>query len=454
MHCGLAALFASHPCSSLSGGPPTVATNGINGPGYCESAGFSAPPSSLPHFAVTMRTTWNFHTASQLHFGPGAVELLPEILRRQGAQRVLLVTDPALIKAGIAPAVRQLMENSGTEVTVFEDGVPEPPLTLGDRCAERARSAGVQALVAVGGGSNMDLAKIAAVLLAHGGQARDYVGDDVVPGPVAPLICLPTTAGTGSEVSGSSVLTDTDRQMKVGILSNHLRPAVALVDPKLTLTCPRQVTADSGIDALSHAIEAYTAVENEVFPLPAGERSIYQGRNPMGDMVAEQAIRLVAAHLRRAVAEPGNLAAREGMALAATLGGLAFSNVGVAAVHALEYPLGGELHCSHGAGNGLLLPFVMQFNLPARAHRFAQIATWLGESTAGLEVTQAAGLAIRAVEQLKADIGIPARLRDLGATRDQLPGFARKAFAVKRILRVNPRPVTEADLLGILEAAY
>jgi len=242
--------------------------------------------------------------------------------------------------------------------------------------------------------------------------------------------------------------------MKVGILSNYLRPAVAVVDPRLTLTCPRQVTADSGIDALTHAIEAYTAIENEHFPLPAGERSIYQGRNPLGDMVAGEAIRLVARHLRRAVAEPSDLAAREGMALAATLGGLAFSNVGVAAVHALEYPLGGELHCSHGAGNGLLLPFVMRFNLPSCAGRLAQVAEWLGESVAGLDETQAAERAIAAVERLKAEIGIPARLRDLGARREQLPGFAQKAFAVKRILRVNPRPVTEADLLGILEAAY
>lgn len=401
-----------------------------------------------------MRTTWNFHTAGQFHFGPGAVELLPGILQRHGWRRVLVVTDPALVRAGVAPLVCRLLQDSGSEVAQFDLGVPEPPLSLGDQCAERARSTRAQALIAVGGGSNIDLAKVAAVLLTHGGQARDYVGDDVVPGPVAPLVCLPTTAGTGSEVSGSAVLTDTDRHMKVGILSNYLRPAVAVVDPRLTLTCPRQVTADSGIDALTHAIEAYTAIENEHFPLPAGERSIYQGRNPLGDMVAGEAIRLVARHLRRAVAEPSDLAAREGMALAATLGGLAFSNVGVAAVHALEYPLGGELHCSHGAGNGLLLPFVMRFNLPSCAGRLAQIAEWLGESVAGLDETQAAERAIAAVERLKAEIGIPARLRDLGARREQLPGFAQKAFAVKRILRVNPRPVTEADLLGILEAAY
>jgi alcohol dehydrogenase class IV len=300
----------------------------------------------------------------------------------------------------------------------------------------------------------MDLAKITAAVLTHGGSARDYVGDDQIPGPILPLICVPTTAGTGSEVSGASVLTDTERAMKVGILSNFLRPRVALVDPLLTVSCPAKVTADSGIDALTHAIEAYTAVDNEEFPLPAGERTIYQGRHPFGDMLAEKAIRLVGSNLRRAVANGQDLEAREAMSLGATLAGLAFSNVGVAVVHALEYPLGGATHCSHGAGNGLLLPFVMRFNLPARVSRFARIAELLGENIAGLDEHSAAERSIAAVERLKIDIGIPLRLRDLGVTREQLPVFAEKAFAVKRILRVNPRPVTARDLEMILETAY
>ena len=176
-------------------------------------------------------------------------------------------------------------------------------------------------MLGLGGGSNMDLAKITAAVLAHGGTPRDYVGDDQIPGPIFPLICVPTTAGTGSEVSAASVLTDTDNQMKVGILSNYLRPRVALVDPLLTVSCPPKVTADSGIDALTHAIEAYTAVDNETFPLPPGERTVYQGRHPMGDLLAEKAIALVGRHLRRAVADGDDLEAREGMALGATLAG-------------------------------------------------------------------------------------------------------------------------------------
>jgi alcohol dehydrogenase class IV len=226
------------------------------------------------------------------------------------------------------------------------------------------------------------------------------------------------------------------------------------VDPLLTVTCPPKVTADSGIDALTHAIEAYTAVDNEEFPLPPGQKTIYQGRHPLGDLLAERAIQLIGANLRRACTDGSDLAAREAMALGATLAGMAFSNVGVAVVHALEYPIGGATHCSHGAGNGLLLPFVMRFNLPARVDRFARIAHLLGENVAGLDQSSAAERAITAVERLKSDIGIPERIRDLGATETQLPDFAAKAFEVKRILRVNPRPVTVEDLEGILRAAW
>jgi alcohol dehydrogenase class IV len=250
------------------------------------------------------------------------------------------------------------------------------------------------------------------------------------------------------------VLTDQETQLKVGVLSNYLRPRVALVDPLLTLSCPPKLTADSGIDALTHAIEAYTAVDNEVFPLPAGERSAYQGRHPLGSLFAEKAIALIGANLRTAVKQGDNLAAREGMALGATLAGLAFSNVGVALVHALEYPVGGATHCSHGAGNGLLLPFVMRYNLPDRKTEFASIARLLGEDVAGLDESSTAERAITAVESLRGDIGIPLRLRDLGVRESQLRPFAEKAHAIKRIVRVNPRVPTVADLHGILQDAF
>lgn len=401
-----------------------------------------------------MRTTWTFHGPGTLLFGPHAVRQLPDLLDRLGARRVFIITDPALVKAGVAEQVHAPLSFSGEAVELFPGGEPEPSLAAALRCIDAARAFGPDAVIGLGGGSNMDLAKATALVLSHGGSLREHFGEDRVPGPLLPVLCLPTTAGTGSEVSGSFVLTDTDNHLKVGVLSNYLRPRVALVDPMLTVTCPRQVTADSGIDALTHAIEAFTAVDNADFALPQGERTIYQGRHPMGDMLAERAISLAGRYLRRAVADGHDLEAREGMALAATLAGLAFSNVGVALVHALEYPVGGAVHVSHGAGNGLLLPAVMRYNLSLRVQEFATVARLLGEDVQGLSDREAAERAVAAVERLRADIGIPQRLRDLGVRMDQLKGFAEKAIGIRRILRVNPRTPTVDDLEALYQEMF
>jgi alcohol dehydrogenase len=401
-----------------------------------------------------MRTTWTFHSAGTLLFGRDGVRQLGDVAKRLGSKRALIVTDPILVKAGLETRVRQPLLESGLAVETFPGGEPEPSLRAADACIAAARSYRPDVLVALGGGSNMDLAKITAAVCSQGGTPRDYIGDDKIPGPVLPVICVPTTAGTGSEVTAAAVLSDTDNHIKVGILSNYLRPRAAIVDPLMTLTCPPKVTADSGIDALTHAIEAYTAVDNATFPLPPGERTVYQGRHPLGDVLAEKAIGLVGQFLRRAVKNGNDGEAREGMALAATLAGLSFSNVGVAAVHAMEYPLGGAVHCSHGAGNGLLLPWVMRFNLPARLREFGMVARLLGEDVAGLNEQQAAERAVAVVDRLRADIGVPGRLRELGVSEGQLRGFAERAASIKRVLRVNPRPVTVEDLEGIYRAAY
>lgn len=401
-----------------------------------------------------MRTVWTFHTATELIFGRNATNELGDAARRHGIRRVFVITDPIILQAGCIDPVHAALSQDGIEVEIFSGGEPEPSLRAAERAIEAGRAFAPDAVLGLGGGSNLDLSKIVSVVLKHGGTPRDYVGENRIPGPVLPLICVPTTAGTGSEVSAATVLTDTDNQIKVGILSNFLRPLIALVDPLLTLTCPPKVTADSGIDALTHALEAYTAVDNAHFPLPHGERSVYQGRNPFGDMVAERAIDLVGKHLRTAVKDGQNLEAREGMALAAVLGGLAFSNVGVAAVHALEYPVGGAVHCSHGAGNGLLLPYVLRFNKSACQPQLARVAALLGEDVRGLDEATAAERAIEAVERLRADIGIPLRLRDIGVREDQLRLFAEKASKIQRVLRVNPRSTTVEDLEGILRSAY
>lgn len=406
-----------------------------------------------PDEDAPMRQTWTFNTAGQITFGPGAAQQVGQVALKLKANRVLLVTDKNLRRAGLVAEICGHLQQAGVVVDVFDGGAPEPSIEIAQQCLEAALTFQPQGLVALGGGSNMDLAKACACVLTHGGTIRDYLGEERVPGPIMPLICLPTTSGTGSEVTGASVLLDIANHVKVAIISNALRPAAAIVDPKLTLSCPKKVTADSGIDALTHAIEAYTAIENSDFPVPVTEVASNQGRNPMGDLVAERAIELIGQNLVRVIEHPRDLAAREAMSLGAMLAGLAFSNVGVAIVHALEYPVGGAVHCSHGEGNGLLLPHCMRFNLPARVARLARIAQLLGEDISGLTEQQAAERSIAVVERVNQAIGIRPRLRDLGVSAGMIPTLAEKTFAIKRILRVNPRPVTLADLQQILEAA-
>ena len=400
-----------------------------------------------------MRTTWSFFSAGRILFGCGAVRELGAAAKRLDVGRVLVVTDAVLDEVGLVARVVEPLSAAGMTVDVFTGGEPEPSFECAEAAIAAAESFQPDAVVGLGGGSNMDLAKITANVVTHGGHFSDYFHFDNVPGPVLPLICVPTTSGTGSEVSHAAVLTDHANQMKVSTLSQHLRPQLAVVDPELTLTCPPKATADSGIDALTHAVEAYLATRSTDLKVAPGELFAYEGKHPLGDVLAEKAIALIGEHLVTAVKEPDNLDARTGMSLAATLAGLAFSNCGVALVHAMEYPLGGALHCSHGEGNGLLLPFVMRFNLPERIPELARIAALLGEEISGLSEEEAAARACDRVEALRGEIGIPTRIRDLGGTEAQLPEFARKAFGIKRLMQLTPRTVTEEAILEIYRNA-
>ena len=402
-----------------------------------------------------MSAPFTFHSAGSLVFGRDCVDQLGDIAGRLKAKRVLVVTDAVLADVGIVERVVAPLTAAGVTVEAFTGCVPEPPVEVIRKAADAAKAFRPDALVGLGGGSNMDAAKLVAVLLAHGGDPTDWVGDSRIPGPVFPLVCVPTTAGTGSEVSAAAVFTDTAKKMKVSTLSQHLRPTFAVVDPLLTVGCPAKVTADSGIDALTHAIEAYTACgQGEFLTRPGGE-TVYQGKNPLADLMARQCVSLVGKYLRRAVAHGDDLEARDGMALAATLGGLAFSNAGVALVHAMEYPVGGAVHVSHGAGNGLLLPYVMRYNSAVRCKEIACLATDFGVPYSKAEPDLTADATISAIEHLRHEIGVPTRLRDIGVTQDMLPGFAERAFSIKRLMRVNPRVPESADeILAIYTDAF
>lgn len=400
-------------------------------------------------------TVWKFSMAGTFVFGRGCASQIGPHARRMNAKRWLIVTDAVLDKLGFADRIRSSLTECGMASVIFREGQPEPPYEVAERAAEFGRDSKADGVIGLGGGSNIDVAKTVAVLLRYGGQPSDYFGYDRLPGPTVPLIAVPTTAGTGSEVSNSSVLTDVRNRIKVSSLSPWLRPGLAVVDPELTDGCPAKVSAHSGIDALVHAIEAYTARPFSQIHLVGPEARAYEGSNPMGQLLAAEAIRLIGRHLPQVVHEPGNREARDSMAWAASLAGMAFSNCGVALVHALEYPVGASVHCSHGEGNGVLLPYVMQFNQKGNESRFAEVATLLGVvQPPDMPDEMRSEAAIVAVRQIQEKIGIRTRLRDLGVQAEQLPGFAERSFNIKRLMYLNPRMPQSSDLLGILQEAF
>ena len=397
-----------------------------------------------------MNVPWNFSVAGEILFGQQSLNRLGTLCKKHRWHRALVISDENLLAADLVDRACAILQSECVDAFAFAETEREPAIETAEEAVSVSASFGADVVIGLGGGSNMDLAKVVSTVLACGGSPRDYFGFDCIPRPILPLICIPTTAGTGSEVSHSAVLTDRAAEMKVSMQSAYLRPSVAIVDPTLAVTCPRQVTAESGIDALVHAIEAYTARDS--CDMPNG--NAYSGRTPLTDTLCERAIRLIGSYLVRAVEVPDDMEAREAMATAALLAGMAFSNAGVAVVHALEYPLGAALHCSHGGGNGMLLPYVMRFNLPVRQKAFGRIAELLGEETSGMNELAAAEKAILAVESLREQIGIPTSIRQIGGREEQLAGFAEKAFAVKRLMHVNPRSVTCADLEAILNEAF
>lgn len=401
-----------------------------------------------------MREFWNFFSCGRLHFGPGVTGRAGEIFHRRGWDRVFLVTDKHLENAGHVTGLCESLESAGCKVFVFNDGEPEPTVEVAISAIGVARAFEPDAIIGLGGGSNMDLAKIVSCGVTHGGHPSDYYGFDKVPGRVIPIICVPTTSGTGSEVTHAAVLTDHSIKLKVSSLSPYFRPTLALVDPILTVSCPKNVTAESGMDALTHAIEAYTNIHYTELPAPDNQEMPYDGKNPIADIFAEKAIKLIGEHLVMAVVNPEDLNAREGMALAASLAGLAFSNAGVALVHGLEYPIGGADYCSHGAGNALLLPYMMDFNRPVRQKEMADIANWLGVDTSGMTDSEASHAAIDKVIDLKKITGIPMQLRELGVKEEELPGFAEKTAGIERLMQLNPRKADKDALLKILTSAY
>jgi alcohol dehydrogenase len=379
---------------------------------------------------------------SQVLFGTGMAEATGRVAATHG-RRVLLITDPTIAGTPGFGTVETSLRGEGLDVAVSTDAEVDVPHAAVEAAVALGRETQPDVVVAVGGGSVIDLAKVTALLLAHGGELSDYYAVNSVPGPVLPLIALPTTAGTGSEATPVAVITDPHTQMKVGVASPHLIPRHALCDPLLTVGAPPIVTAHSGIDALSHAIEAYTAAsETPSVDLVLGRPQV--GKNALSDTLALEAARHIAANLVRAVEHGDDLEARAGMLYGSLLAGIAFGNSGVSTAHALQFAVGAATHTSHGLGTGLLLPYVMEYNRPVRATELDELA----------RVMESPGDPVEHVHALGQAIGLPASLAEIGVAHDDLHGMAEASIGIKRLIDNNPRPLSVEALEQILDAAW
>jgi alcohol dehydrogenase len=371
-------------------------------------------------------------------FGRGCAANLGDEIKLLGASRALVVIDPQVLAAGVAQPALDSLAKAKIKTETYSAITREPEPAEADAAAKLGRELKAQAVVGIGGGSALDLAKAAAALIANEGSAVDYVGLELVKKAGPPVICLPTTAGTGSEVTFTAVFTRRADKFKGGMNGRMLYPHTAMLDPLLTVTCPPYITAIVGMDALTHAMEAYTS----------------RAATPLSDLNALAAIELIGDNLRQAVAHGENLAAREGMLLGSYLAGLALAQAGVGAVHAMAYPLGAFFDIPHGEANASLLPFVLRHNLMACPERFAAMAYALAELPDDLTTREAAEACVQEVMELSLDIGIPQSLNELNVPQDQVPAMAAKAMTVARPIANNPRRVVASDLEDIYRQAF
>ena len=378
---------------------------------------------------------FTFNTTPSLVFGAGSVARLGEIAAARLGSRIALVTDAGLVRAGLVAPVLEILQKAGVAVAVFDRVVADPPEAVVLEAAEAARSFGATGVIGIGGGSSLDVAKLVA-LLARSGEPLDAAyGVGNARGPRLPLLLAPTTAGTGSEVTPISIVT-TGAHEKKGVVSPVILPDVALLDPDLTLGLPPHVTAATGVDAMVHAIEAYTSAS--------------PNNNPVSRALACEALRLLGRNIARAVHQGSDRDARGAMLLGSMLAGQAFANSPVAAVHALAYPIGGHFGVPHGLSNALVLPYVLRFNAEACGDAYAALAPYAFPDLAH----PSAEAFITAMVDLAADIGLEPRLRDVGIPQDAVAMMAEDAMKQTRLLVNNPRPVTLEDARAIYEAAW
>jgi alcohol dehydrogenase class IV len=385
-------------------------------------------------------------------FGSGQRRAIGTIAAQIG-ERAFICTDT---RFGSDPELRNIVSNlaeCGVATEIFDQTPPEVPMESISGCLKQAAAFSPRLVIGIGGGSCMDMAKVVALLLAHGGDVRDYYGELKVPGPTLPLIAVPTTAGTGSEVTPVAVIGDTERNLKVGIVSPYLIAHTAVCDPELTLACPPALTATCGADALTHAIEAFTAGPRKASPeLPV--QNVFVGKNALSDHFALLAISSIWTSLYRAYRDGSDMEARERMMLGALAAGCAFGVAGTATAHALQYPIGALTHTPHGLGVATLLPYVMEFNRPSCVKAVADIARTIQVGDSNRSEEELSYLAVDAVASLLQSVGIPRTLADLGLPADQQAWTAERGFSVTRLVKNNPRELDLHAMQAITKAAF
>lgn len=378
-----------------------------------------------------------FRAPNLLIMGTGSIEKIGEEAKKLGSSKVLIVTDKIILSTGVLDKVTKPLNDIGIAFDINDEIVPEPPFEMLEIITEKIKDKGYDLFIGIGGGSVLDSTKMLAIMVKNDIDVREMVGTNNVPARGLPFILAPTTSGTGSEVTYNAIFTDNKNQVKKGIVSPYLLPDVAIVDAELTMTMPASVTAATGMDALVHAVESYTAHRTD----------------ELNDGISLQAIKLISRSLRKAVYNGSNLKAREDMSMGSLLAGISLANAGVGAVHALAYPLGGKFKVPHGISNSLLLPFVMKYNVVAEMEKFKEIAIALGENIDGLSTRDAAEKAVESLCKLSRDIGIPTSLKDVGVRQEDLKGLAEEAIKIDRLLGNNPRKLTLKDIENIYQDA-
>ncbi len=388
----------------------------------------------------------------EILFGEGQIAAAAPVAARLGT-RILICTDARFAGSEVFAALHQSLRHAGLAVHVFDSVEPDLPSENVYRCADQARAFAPDAVMGVGGGSCIDMAKCAALLLTHGGKLEDYYGEFKIPARMLPVIAIPTTAGTGSEATPVAVVSDSNRTLKVGISSPYMIPAAAICDPVLTWTCPPALTAIAGADALTHAIEAFTAFRR-VPDAALAQEHVFVGKNGFSDVFALRAITLIGRSLEKAYKDGNDRQARADIMQGALAAGCAFGAAGTSLAHAVQYPSGALTHTAHGTGVAAILPYAMSYNRIAALTEMAEIAVALGADQARHSTEELSHMAIREVARLFAAIGIPSDLNKLGLPEDRIDWTAESAVAIGRLIKNNPRPIDLDAMRRFLGAAH